>query len=322
MVATTADVARLAGTSTAVVSYVVNNGPRRVAPQTRERVLAAIKELDYRPNPAARSLRTRRSYTLGLILPDRVNAYLVELTRMIEAAAFDRGYVLVVAHSPEDPELERSQLRMLLDHRVDALLIMGVATATQSELLSDAKLPVRYMDARDPDIDNEGAAFAAAEHLLKVHGHHSVALISGPKDLMFAKDRMIGWMAALRQSGIQEDQQVSIGADYTRDGGYQAAQQLLASTTRPTAILAFNDEQAIGVLRAAAEARLLVPDDLAVFGFDATHDSEFTIPQLSTVRSPLDQLAGRVISRVLQPEVETPTHPLPFNLLLRGSCGC
>src|SRR4051812_41086513 len=104
MVATTADVAKLAGTSTAVVSYVINDGPRNVAPSTRERVLRAIEQLDYRPNGVARSLRSKRSRTLGLVLPDEVNAYLMELTRAIEDEAYARGHVLLVAHSPVDTD--------------------------------------------------------------------------------------------------------------------------------------------------------------------------------------------------------------------------
>jgi LacI family transcriptional regulator len=321
MVATTADVARLAGTSTAVVSYVINNGPRKVAPATRERVLRAIQELDYRPNGPARSLRSKRSRTLGLVLPDRPNSYLVELTRSIEDAAFDRGYVLVVGHRPEDAGRERDQLRMLLDHRVDALLMMGTPTAVQRELLAGSTIPVRHTDARDPDIDNRGAMRAATGHLLG-HGHRQVAYIGGPEELVFAQLRREGWAAALDAAGIPRRGRVWVQALDTRQGGYEAARRLLAGPLRPSAVAAFNDEQAIGVLRAAAEADLTVPGDLAVFGFDATHDGEFTIPPLSTVRVPLADLATRIVSRALDPHAETATEPLPFELVLRRSCGC
>ena len=177
------------------------------------------------------------------------------------------------------------------------------------------------MDTRDPDIDNEGGAGAATAHLLG-HGHSNVAFIGGPRGLAFAQLRRRGWSRVLKDAGVPARQQVSATATYTRQGGYDAARRLLARPQRPTAILAFNDEQAFGVLRAAAEAGLDVPSELAVFGFDATQGAQFTNPQLSTVRNPLGQLAARIVARVLAPQEPTSSTPLPFELILRESCGC
>jgi LacI family transcriptional regulator len=312
-------VARLARTSTAVVSYVVNNGPRPVSADARARVLQAIEELDYRPNGMARALRSQRTRTLGLVLPNANNAYFREFSIALEAAALERGYAILVMHLTDDDDRDRRYLGVLLEHGIDGLLAMVEPNNPHADLLLSANCTVNLTDSADRDISNDPASYAATKHLLD-HHHRTVAYLSGPLSLTLARERKRGWERALDDHGVAADGRVTVDADFTREAGHRAAHELLAN--HPTAVLAFNDEQAIGVLRAAADLGLRVPEDVSVFGFDDTRDARYTVPSISTVRTPLDLVANRALDRLLGSDNRPRPSPLPFELVLRRSCGC
>lgn len=326
---TRAAVAVRANVSPAVVSYVLNNGPRPVASATRERVLRAIEELGYRPNAVARALKLRRTETIGLVVPDNSNPYFAELAKAIEDLAYAAGYALVLGNSSNDAERESAQLRTISQRQVDGLLFIGSSPHTDLSQLHDDGIPVVLLDRTSDDyafpsvvVDNRAGARAGVTHLIR-HGHRRVACIAGPADLPAANEREAGWREALRahriaRSGVLER------APFSREGGYLAAHRLLGLPDRPTAIFASADLQGIGALRACHEAGLSVPDDVALLGFDGTQESEYTTPPLSVVSQPIGEIAAKSIEILLGGGgATTPAHiVVPPSLVLRRSCGC
>jgi LacI family transcriptional regulator len=317
------DVARRAGVSTAVVSYVVNDGPRSVAPETRDRVLAAIAELGYRPNVAARALKTGRMRTFALLVPDNRNPYFAELAHAIEDVAFRAGYALLVANSNNDPEREAAQLAAIRDRQVDGVFL--IPTGQPDPSLVPA-VPVVVLDRIDAAttfssvaVDNPAGAAAGTRHLVEVHGHTRVACLAGPDGVPVAVEREAGWRSALREAGLPTDGLVHRSA-FSREGGYRAGLDLLASRQRPTAVFASSDVQAIGLLRAAHEAGIAVPDDLAVVAFDGTRESEFTAPPLAVVRQRLDRIAAVALELMGAGGVRREV--VDFDFVARASCGC
>ncbi|MFI0480080.1 LacI family DNA-binding transcriptional regulator [Actinomadura sp. 9N215] len=332
------DVARRAGTSEAVVSYVLNDGPRNVAPATRERVLEAIRELGYRPNAVARSLRSNRTTTIGLVVPDNANPFFAELAREIEDVAFEHGHTLLLANARDDDEREVAQVRTLLDRQVDGLiLIPSHGPAGWRAELADARIPCLVMDREIEGVDavqilvdNEGGAAAAVRHLIG-HGRTRIGCVAGPDGLHPTLDRVNGWRRALAEAGFDPATMPVAHAPFGRAAAYLAGRRLLRQRPAVDALFVTSDEQAIGVLRAAAELGVAVPGDLAVFAFDGVAASAYAIPSLSTMRQPFAELGRTAVERLLaarDPAGGTSGDAAPERIVLatrlvaRGSCGC
>jgi LacI family transcriptional regulator len=329
---TRGDVARHAGVSSAVVSYVVNDGPRAVAPATRARVVAAIDELGYRPNTLARSLRARRSYTFGLLVPNSSNPFFSELGRAVEDAGFEAGYTLLFGNSMDDERREDHYVRTFLERQVDGLILISVShSESLMTELATSRLPTVLLQTLVPRpsiptvlVDNEGGALAAVRHLLE-HGHETVACLTGPEGIPAADERLRGWADALDEAGVPERQRVAARATFGRPEGYRAALDLLRESS-PTAVFVASDEQAFGVLRAAADLGLRVPDDLAIVAFDGLAHSEFTVPGLTTVSVPFAELGtaavGCLVDQIEGRTREQSAARIQVRLVRRGSCGC
>jgi LacI family transcriptional regulator, galactose operon repressor len=316
------DVARYAGVSTAVVSYVVNEGPRRVAPETRERVLEAIRVLGYRPNATARALRMGTTRTFGLITPDGGNPMFAELAKAIDKEASARGYVVLQTSADGDPVTEQAKIAELLIRQVSGLLLVA---PTEDPDLTEVGIPVIAINRVLPTVSSvrpqyRAGARAGVNHLLG-HGHRTIGLVIGGRGTGGrAPERELGWRDALRQVGLEEGPIAR--ARFSRQGGYDAGKELLAATKRPTAIFASSDLQAVGVLRAIHEAGLRVPEDIAVVGFDGTAETEYSWPPLTVVRQPLDRMAREAVSRLIDGEDTIQALTYPTDLILRTSCGC
>jgi LacI family transcriptional regulator len=322
-------VALHAGVSTAVVSYVLNNGPRPVAESTRQRVLRSIEVLGYRPNAVARALTTQRTHTLGLLVPDNSNPYFAELAKAIEDAAYARGYALLLGNSNNDQQRETFQLAALRDRQVDGLLV--IRTSAEKDLNDPFRdgPPVVLLDRASgavtyPSVvvDNEGGARAGVRHLIE-HGHERVLCIAGPGDVPVAVERENGWRAALDESGLSGDG-LLVRTEFSRQAGYDAARAFLAPGSRPTAIFASSDLQGAGALRACYERGLRVPEDVAVLAFDGTQESEFTSPPLAVVKQDIPAIAEAAIQMLVSPRrSDAPEHVVtPYTLIPRRSCGC
>lgn len=329
--ATRDEVAKRAGVSTAVVSYVLNDGPRGVSDDARARVLEAVAALDYRPNEVARALRARRTRTIGLVVPDNANPFFAELALAIEDESFSRGYALLLGNSDQELEREESYIRTFLQRQVDALLLISVSTAPDLTALEGRATTAVVLDRSLPGgsvgtlvADDEGGALEGVRHLVE-HGHRRIGLIAGPDDVAAALERRRGWSRALDEAGLPASEDLVATSPFTRSGGYVAARELLARRPRVSAAFVSSDVQAIGFLRAATDAGLRVPDDVAVVSFDGIEDSAYSVPRLTTLQQPLELIANRAIERLLD-DVDPQAAPLhevvPVRLAVRGSCGC
>ena len=327
-----ADVAKLAGTSPAVVSYVLNGGPRGVAPATRTRVLAAIEQLGYRPNGIARSLRMNRTMTLGLVVPDTSNPFFAQLSRAIEEAAFAEDYTLLIGNAAEDDDRQTTYVRTFLARQVDGLFLVPAhgPTSCISELQRSG-VPWVTLDRLSPAggapavlADNRGGARQATEHLL-AHGRRNVACISGPEDVVPATERVAGWRDALAESGVRPSEMSVWHGAFGRRAGYQGARELL-SDGRFDGVFVASDQQAIGVLRALQEMGVRCPEDVAITSFDGIAAAAYSTPALTTMAQPFTELGrtavARLIDRMDGPSDDPLVSVLPVRLIARGSCGC
>ncbi|MFH8745702.1 LacI family DNA-binding transcriptional regulator [Streptomyces rimosus] len=332
------DVAKLAGTSTAVVSYVINNGPRPVAPATRERVLAAIKELGYRPDRVAQAMASRRTDLIGLIVPDTRQPFFAEMAHAVEQAAAERGKMVLVGNADYLDEREVHYLRAFLGMRVAGLILISQGPSEHAAAEIDAWDARVVLLHRRPDAiddvavmtDDIGGAQLATRHLLE-HGHPYVAFLGGteatPKSGDPVTDHLEGWRRAMSESGKSLEGRY-FQAPYNRYDAYRVALGLLSGPDRPPAIMCATDDQAIGVLRAARELRIDVPGELAVAGFDDVKEAALTDPPLTTVASDRVAMARAAVDLVLDDGLRVVgsrrerLRQFPARLVVRGSCGC
>ncbi|MNB59125.1 HTH-type transcriptional repressor PurR [compost metagenome] len=308
--ATIKDVAALAGISYTTVSHVVNN-TRPVSQEVRLKVEAAIKSLDYVPSAVARSLKAKTTATIGLLVPNSLNPYFAELARGIEDYCERNGYCVILCNSDDNPDKQRSYLRVLLEKRIDGLIVASAGgDSGLAQGLAGVKTPMvivdRGLDGVDADlvrIDHEYGAYLATRHLLEL-GHRDIATIGGPASTSVAQMRLAGYCRALKEAGVDVRQERMLESDFTSTGGYNAAAILLESNP-PSAIFAGNDMIGIGVLRAAAERNVRVPSELSVIGFDDIQMSRYVYPALTTVGQSILQL-GEMAAEVLLRRIATP----------------
>ncbi len=303
--ATIKDVAALAGISYTTVSHVLNKS-RPVSEPVRLKVEAAIAQLDYVPSAVARSLKARSTATIGLLVPNSINPYFAELARGIEDFCERNGYCVILCNSDDNPQKQRSYLRVLLEKRVDGLIVASVGE--DSDLLSSlatVRTPMVIVDrglegvAADlVCIDHELGGYLATRHLLEL-GHRDIACINGPADTSVAQMRLAGYQRALAEFSVQGVPGRVLESDFSGPGGYQAAGLLLDAGQRPTAIFAANDMIGMGVLRAAAERGIRVPNELSVIGFDDIQLCRYVYPALTTVGQSIRQLGEQAAERLL-----------------------
>jgi LacI family transcriptional regulator len=328
MAVTRKDVAHYAEVSTAVVSYVVNGGPKNVSPATEARVRDAIAVLGYRPNAAARALKLGSSRMLGLIVPDNTNPFFTELAHAVEEEAGALGYAVLLTNSDGSQAKERTHVRNLAARQVDGVFLASVLFEPELADLEGADIPAVLLATNKAasgfasvGTDLRGGARAAVEHLVG-HGHTKIALAMGSNVAGEVDDRELGWLDALAGAGLREGPIVR--SLFTRPGGYAAGQRLLASAERPTAVFASSDMQAIGIVRALHEAGLTLPNDMAIVSFDGSADAEYCWPALSTVKQPVRAMARAAVNSLVGADKgSAPQHTIiASELILRRSCGC
>lgn len=324
---TRADVAKEAGTSVAVVSYVINNGPRPVAPDTRDRVLAAIKKTGYRPNGIAKALASGTTQTYGLIVPNISNPFLSSMAHALQQEAFADGRVLLLGDCGDDRERERELVNNLLHRQVDGLIYTSVDRHPWIDLITASGTPLVMLDRVDTQypvcsiqVNEQHAAYQVTRHLIE-HGYQEIGIICGPLTMLNTQDRLSGWRQALNEAGLPLRKEWIISTDYTRPGGYQAAQRLLAGPL-PRALFATNEQQAFGCLRALGEKGVRVPTDLALVCFNATQESTFNVPSLTAVRQPVARMAKKAIAMLKHWHGEAEYCEFAFELTIGESCGC
>ncbi len=296
------DVARAAGVSAATVSRVLNGSGHPVREDTRRRVLEAVRRLDYYPNRLARSLLRRETAVVGLLVPDVSNPYYAAILRGIEDVAHQHGLAVILCNTDRDPAKQRQYLRTLLEHRVDGVVVAGGTLTTEDVRMVDRRVPVVAV-GRHPApvpcvrVDNVQAAYTACRHLLEL-GHLRIGCLAGPPTSLTARDRVEGYLRALREAGVELQEGWVAWSEFTAQGGYQAARQLFARCT-PTALVASNDQMALGALRALWEAGRRVPGDVSVVGFDDTPAAAVAVPALTTVAIPTYEMGRRTLELLL-----------------------
>jgi LacI family transcriptional regulator len=326
------DVARAARVSIATVSRVLNDNPR-VSDRTRRRVWAAADRLDYTPNSAARALTTRRTRTLGVLLPDLYGEFFSEVIRGVDRAARDAGFQVLISSSHANTEEALSAGRAMRG-RIDGLIVMAPDSASVEAIRRLARgTPVvvinprrRIEGCRAVSIANFEGAYAVVKHLVGL-GHRSIATVCGPRRNVDAEERLRGFRRALRSSGLDPAAALVVRGDFTESSGHRAAEAILASDPRPTAVFAANDSMAIGLLSALADRGVRVPGDLAVAGFDDIAIARYLSPPLTTARVDASELGARAVRRLVEGEAfgeeDRTGRPevLPAPLVVRRSCG-
>jgi LacI family transcriptional regulator len=323
-------VARLAKTSTAVVSYVLNDGPRNVSAERRKRVLDAVAQLGYHPNAMARSLAATQTRTLGMIVPNISNAYFAELALAVEEEATARGLLLFLGNSNEDIHREEAYVSSFIEQRVDGIVMIGVALSSAFETAMDAGIPVVIVDrdirstrAATVSIDHRAAARAATEHLLE-HGHSRIGCVAGPEGQPVAQERFAGWREALESRGIDPAVQLVIRSEFAIDAAEEAVAALGARVVpaRATAMVASSDEQARGLLLALVAAAVRLPEDVAIVSIDGTREGLYTVPSLTSVQQPFAALANAALEALVEGDAGEGHSTVPFGFKTGASCGC
>ncbi len=323
------DVAKRAGVAPITVSRVINNSGY-VSKETRECVEAAIAELGYVPNMLARSLRSKRTHTLALVLTDITNPFWTTVARGVEDAANDGGFNVILCNTDESETEQAKYLTVLLQKQVDGILLVPArSTAEPVELIQKQGVPVVVLDRRVPhaqvDVvrgDSERGAYRLIGLLLTL-GHRRIAMLAGPQTVSTAVDRVAGYRRALAEAGLDADVELIYYGEYTQAGGYEMTQQVLTTTPWPTALFAANNFIAIGALRALRDAGLRVPEDMALVCFD---DLPAIDPSLTVAAQPAYEMGQRATELLLarlsgQAPKEYQEIVLPTEMIVRSSSG-
>ena len=314
MTVTIHNVAQEAGVGIGTVSRVVNNSPD-VKPATRERVLAAIHRLNYKPDPIARSMISKRTNSIGTIVPFFTRPSFMELLRGVEAVIARLGRELVLYNVETSAQRDHFFRELPLHRKVDGLLIISLSPDdAAARRFRELGTPVVLIDAYSPlltslVVNNVEGAYQAVKRLIEL-GHRHIGFINGEIEGNFkfntANDRLIGLHRALGEAGLLFEPEQVLISEWSRKGGKHAALQLLTQQKRPTAIFAASDVQAVGALEAARELGLRVPEQLSVIGFDGIEISELL--ELSTMQQPLQEMGELGASKLVE-LIENPSHP-------------
>jgi LacI family transcriptional regulator len=303
-----ADVGRLAGVSAATVSFVLNeNSGQTISRQTRERVLVAAAQLDYRPNQLARGLRTRRTATIGFVIDEiEVEPHAGAIVLGAHEAAWSQGSLLMVVNTGQDETIVREVINELVNRPVDAIIFATVGTRRLSVPDALKGVPAILLNCYVTGglipsvLPDEVAGGRAATETLLTAGHRRIAYLTGPASTWTTRSRLRGFRTALAHAGANYHEQIVRRGNNRVDSGYQLTRALLAEPDPPTAIMCGNDRMALGVYLALSEAGLTVPRDISVIGYDDQVDLAARIhPPLTTVRLPYYQMGQWAARQVL-----------------------
>jgi len=324
------DVAREANVSMATVSRVVNGNPN-VKPTTRKKVLEAIDRLGYRPNAVARGLASKKTTTVGVIIPDISSIFYSELARGIEDIATMYKYNIILSNSDQNTDKELHLLNTMLGKQVDGIVFMGGnITDVHVEEFKRSPVPIVLAasveeQAQTPSVNiNYEQAIYDSVQLLVEKGHKRIAFVSGPMtEPINSVRKLAGYKRALEEAGIAFDDALVAEGDYSYDSGIEALAHLLEQSDKPTAVIAATDEMALGVIHGAQDRGVSIPEDLEVIGFDNTRLSLMVRPQLTTVVQPtydIGAVAMRLLTKLMNKEqVDDQIVELPHRIEERQS---
>jgi DNA-binding LacI/PurR family transcriptional regulator len=303
------EIAQAANVSTATVSHVIN-GTRHVSQEVQLRVLEVMERLNYQPSAVARGLRTKRTNTLALIIPDITNPYFSDFTRGFQDAADEKGFLVVVCNTDRLIDRELRFVETMWQQRVDGI-VMNPSKITADDLknIVIAKIPVVMIGSQiehdDFDIvmvDNISGGYDAVQYLCDL-GHHRIGLVCGLRTTSSALLRYQGYLKALRSNDLPFDEQLVVEGEITYEGGYQCMRQLLSVDIPPTAVFAVSDVMALGARTAVEDAGLKIPENISLIGFDDIPEVSRTRPKLTTIAQPKYKM-GQVAARILFDQIE------------------
>lgn len=329
---TIVDVAREAGVSNTTVSRVINEN-ELVKPETRRKVLNAMMRLGYVANQQARSLRGASSRVIGLLVPDVGNSYVGSIIRGIDEQLADSQYDLLLYTTHRRKVNEAAHVATIMRGLADGLiLLLPTNVDAYLESLQAENFPhilIDYQHIESPlsstvQATNWQGAYDATQHLIDL-GHRRIACITGLTEMQTAIDRLDGYMAALKDHNLPPDQDLIYHGDFFRMQGYNATQVFLSNSQPPTAILAANDQCAMGVMDAVRDAGLQVPKDVSIIGFDDIPEAQHLHPSLTTVQQPLEEMghmaAQRLFKQLKEPDLPGDRIELATQLIIRDSSG-
>jgi LacI family transcriptional regulator len=330
--ATISDVARQAGVSISTVSRVLNQTVP-VDADTAERVRAAVEELNYAPHAAARTLASRKTNTVGLLLLNIGGEFYTPLLRGIEAVVGQANYDLLI-HSTQTIRSDSAYRRPLGEHNTDGLLVFTEAVGEgELQRLHGAGFPVVLLYKSSPrslnmpgiTIENRAGAQRVVEHLIETHGCQRIAFVRGPEGNEDSAEREKGYRQALKKHGLPFDPALVTMGQFEPAIAYQAVRQLLEKGTQMDAIFTGDDDNAVGVIQAVHEAGLRIPQDIRLAGFDDSLFARILTPPLTTVRAPIEEVGrqgARLLIQLIRGEAVPERTVLPVELVIRQSCGC
>jgi len=324
------DVARRAGVSQTTVSFVLNNVEGAgISERTRQRVMAAVEELDYVPSTVARSLVTGATCTIGLVVTTSADLFFAEIISAVEQAGLRHGYSLLLANSGGVPRRELEAIRTLRERRVDGIVVAS-GHAGKEDLLAqnDGRTPIVVVSSVYEEhvgysvtVENRVAGREATKHLLEL-GHRRIAYIAGRAGEWDNKERQRGYEEMLRSHGLDVDPALIVPGTGYPEGGKEAMDQLLALPALPTALFCYNDLTAFGAMQAARNAGLRIPQDLSVVGVDDLSLTRFAEPPLTTISLPIRQMGEMAVQMVLEliaGAESVDSRVLPVRLVVRRS---
>ena len=340
------DVARESGYSASTVSIVLNNAPlsRYIPEDTKGRIQTAARQLGYRPNPLARSLRSQRSNIVGVMVFDITDPFCTPILRGLENALYQASYLSLLADAHNEPHRFERYLEMLLDRRVEGLIVIANWLVTDIKLLADltgkhvptviAGRAFEIENVSTVSVDNENGAALALEHLYNL-GHRQIAFLRGPKTLASSAQRWKGIRTFAQSVGLRLDPKRIAELPESQDpnSSFEAAghltTELLARGNSFSALMAFDDMTALGALRALKKKGLRVPEDCSVIGFDDVAQASLSLPSLTTVRQPMEAMGSMSVGMILdaikavnqKQEVPVMRKKIPAELVVRESTG-
>ncbi|GGW84831.1 LacI family DNA-binding transcriptional regulator [Alteromonas halophila] len=324
-------VSELAGVSTATVSRTLKS-PSLVTEKTREKVMAAVQRAGYRPNWLASSVKTGRSNSIVVLVPNLVNPFFMRIIEGIEQAAQEQGYSVLLGDTQGKGMRENEYASMVLSNRADGLIQLDHSfpfsenDASLADTIPMVSVCERIPEKRYPyiELDNYAAGRAVMNHLIS-YGHEHFGFIAGQRSSQIFRDRFAGMKSVMDEEGLAFDDSMLVGESYQIDTGIEGVRALLDNATRPTAICCFNDDIALGTMHEIHRQGLRIPDDISVTGFDNVRVSAYLNPPLTTIDQPAYEMGRRafnvLVQMIKQEPLKRSREILPFQLVERESSG-
>ena len=328
-------VAEKAGVSIATVSRVFSNSDL-VRQPTKEKVLKVSKELNYIPNPIARSLSRQLTDTIGVVLPDLVGEFFMDIIHGIDEEAYKQNWFVLVSSSHSKRNILETLIEFMGSGRVDGVILMAPQIDERiNEIIKRSKRPIVLINAGGDTnnnanfkVDNFHGAYSIVEHLIQKHSYKKIGMVEGPKDNYDAIDRSNGYHKALQKYGLNKNGSMVVAGDFSVEGGYHGFKKLISQKLKPDAIFMANDMMAVGAYQAAKEMNIRIPEDIGLVGFDDIYLSQFLHPRLTTVHVPIAELGSKAVIHLLgminnkKKIYKSFIEILSTSIVIGGSCGC